>query len=44
MVRLLNERLEQHFPTMVMVREFEGVDSLNTDLESVIDKLSLIHI
>ena len=40
MVRLLNERLEQHFPTMVMVREFEGVDSLNTDLESVIDKLS----
>ena len=39
MVRLRNERLEQHFPTMVMVREFEGVDSLNADLESVIDKL-----
>ena len=40
MVRVRNERLEQHFPTMVMVREFEGVESLNTDLESVTVKLS----
>jgi hypothetical protein len=24
MIRLQSERLEQHFPTMVMVREFEG--------------------
>ena len=40
MFRIQNERLEQHFPTMVMVREFEEVEALNTDLESVIVKLS----
>ena len=41
MIRLLNDRLEQHFPTMVMVREHGGMEQLNSDLTQVIAGLDI---
>lgn len=41
MIKLRKETLESHFPTMVMVRDYEGAEALNCDLEKTIKELSI---
>ena len=41
MIKLSKESLESHFPTMVMVRDYEGIDDLNRNIEKTIKALSM---
>ncbi len=39
MIQVSEERVEQHFPTTVLVRTFQAVNDLNTALQQRFDQL-----